>query len=718
MAAPVVGIDLGTTNSVVAVAQGGEVVVLADKSGNKLTPSVVSYHPSGQVLVGQRAADRRIVDPTHTIYSVKRLIGRPFDSDEVRTAQKRFAFDLMADPKGGGVLVMLGDKSCTLSEISAFVLRQVRKVAEEALGETCVQAVITVPANFNELQRSATKAAGRVAGLDVLRMLNEPTAAAVAYGYGQGTKNERIAVFDFGGGTFDITILELSGEVLEVRATAGDTYLGGDDIDQTIADDMATTFLKEHRFDPRTHRHVFERLRTAAEWAKCQLSDKEEVELCVEELATGPGGKPLDLNYRLKRSELETSVKPIVARTFDVCEKAMEAAGIRPTQLDNVVLVGGSTRMPLVRNMVSEYFGRAAFLKLDPDLVVAMGAAIQGRALTAPEQRVAGKVQVGGGGGHARYLPPSPTALLGKVKLKRAAEKDAAKDEKDEEDRTSVERPLPLPPAKPAARKEPDGDDEDRTAVERMVMAPGRLPLPPLLPRIAGPKPPAVPPPVPPPIPDKKKSAAQGPAVLFDEPSEELADLPQLPQLPAAPAPVAASAKRALVHEEVEIDVADGPAVLFEASPEVAAALPPMPEPKAPLLLDVTPHTLSIETVGGLCEPVIVRNSTIPVDKSRLFSTAQDNQEMIRTRICQGESRTIEGNEFLGEIELVGLKPGPRGKAEILVNFIIDADGTLRVLAKDKASGKEHTVRINLAVGLDEGRVREMAQQHEQMTII
>jgi molecular chaperone DnaK len=369
---PVIGIDLGTTNSVVAIADQPGGRVLASSDGAKLIPSVVAFHPSGDVLVGGPAKERRLLDAQNTVYSVKRLIGRPFNSYEVRQAQKRFAFELSEGPSGG-VLVTARGETYTLSEISAFVLRHVRKVAEEALGTECSQAVVTVPANFNELQRSATKAAGRVAGLEVLRILNEPTAAALAYGYNK-TSTERIAVYDLGGGTFDITILQLAGDVFEVLATAGDTFLGGDDVDTAIADQMASQFLEQTRYDAHEDRQAYERLRAAAEWAKVQLSDRPDIKLCVEELAYGEGGVALNLDYALTRQQLEHMCQPLVARSFDVCEDAMKAAGLRPTQLDNVILVGGSTRIPLLQRMVAEYFGRKPLINIDPDLVVAQGA--------------------------------------------------------------------------------------------------------------------------------------------------------------------------------------------------------------------------------------------------------------------------------------------------------------------------------------------------------
>ena len=401
----VVGIDLGTTNSVVSVADQKGVRVLSDAEGEPLIPSVVSFHPSGEILVGREARDRRLLDARNTVYSVKRLIGRPFRSEEVRRARERFPFELTEGPNGG-VVVSARQETYSLSEISAFVLRRVRTLAEESLGLPCTRAVVTVPANFNELQRSATKAAGRVAGLDVLRILNEPTAAALAYGYGRGSR-ERVAIFDLGGGTFDVTLLELAGEVFEVLATAGDTYLGGDDIDQLIAEQMGEAFLAHHRYDPRHDRQAFERLRSAAEWAKCQLSTESEVQLRVEELAYGADGLSLDLTFGLTRDTLEQMARPLLARAFDTCEEAMRVAGIRPTQIDNVILVGGSTRIPLVQSMVAEYFGRAPLSDIDPDLVVAQGAAIQARALaTARARQAIGKVSLR----RASAVPPSPSS--------------------------------------------------------------------------------------------------------------------------------------------------------------------------------------------------------------------------------------------------------------------------------------------------------------------
>ncbi len=667
--APVLGIDLGTTNSVVAVADGRRARVLADPDGYQLIPSVVSFHPSGDILVGRAARDRRLLDARNTIYSVKRLIGRPFRSPEVRTAQERFPFELSAGPTGG-VLVGARGETYTLSEISAFVLRQVRSVAEYNVAEPCTRAVVTVPANFNELQRSATKAAGRVAGLDVLRILNEPTAAALAYGYGRGSR-ERVAVFDLGGGTFDMTLLELSGEVFEVMATAGDTYLGGDDIDVLIAEQMADAFLEHHRYDPRDDPQAYERLRAAAEWAKCQLSEQPEVQLRIEELAYGAGGASLDLTFALSRQVLERMAQPLIARSFDVCEDAMRVAGIRPTQLDNVILVGGSTRMPLVQRMVAEYFGREPMKDIDPDLVVAQGAAIQGRALTAPAER----------------------AALGRVRLRKVT-------------RDQLKRPSETPPPRTAS-VHPEYDLDGDTAVNLEPDKTQRYQSQPASP--GGP----------PPVPQRAKSPGattlEGPAFAHAPPPPPLPSFgsSRVGPLPAGPAFAPDRPVEPEIEPELELESLEPPDLPM---PDLSAAVVSAPpEPSMPLLLDVTPHSLGIETVGGFCESVIKRNAAIPVEQTRIFSTAQDNQRIVRVRIFQGESRRLDDNQGLGEIELAGLRAAPRGKVQIGVTFEISADGTLGVRAKDLETGREQSVRIKLVGGMAEDEVQAMVDRQAQM---
>ncbi|MEM9863661.1 MAG: Hsp70 family protein [Myxococcota bacterium] len=652
----VLGIDLGTTNSVVALADQRGVHVLPGSDGQPLIPSTVTFHPDGRVLVGASARQRRLIDATNTIYSVKRLIGRPFDCEEVRRAQSRFAFPFVASDTGG-VLVQARGERYTLSEISAFVLREVRAVAERALGRSVKKAVVTVPANFNELQRSATKAAGRVAGIDVLRILNEPTAAALAYGYGRAER-ERVVIFDLGGGTFDITILDLAGEIFEVAATAGDTYLGGDDIDGLIAEQMAETFLVQHRVDLREARPAYERLRAAAEWAKCQLSSQPEVHVSMEQLAFGQGGRALDLDYRLTSKGLDAMAMPLLARTFDVCERAMASAGVRPTQIDRVILVGGSTRMPLVRRMVAEYFGREPRAEIDPDLVVAQGAAIQGRSLAT--SRAKGRI--------------------GRVALRRAAPPKLV----------AAEEVTAIPHVDATGMDFDEGDLLDDLDLEEI---PARPPAPPVPMNVPTPtvRPPSlrmsVPseaqPAMPPPILAAPMVVVAAPAAS-DLPS--LDDLPDLPAMPDAPNdPSAAPPPDANTW---------GDQTLAEARP--------------PLLVDVTPLTLALETVGGFCEPIIARNAAVPTEQERTFSVGRDDQETVVLRVCQGESRRAEENQVLGQITLELGEAARRGHP-ISVSFMLDAGGTLAVRAVDPRSGTERTAEIRLVGEVDVGATHAMA---------
>ncbi len=387
----VVGIDLGTTNTVVACVREGRVHVLADEKGNRLLPSVVSFRSNGDVLVGGAAKLRRLNDAKNTIASIKRLIGRPWDSDEIRLARSRFAFELREGP-GQGALVVARGEAYTLPEISAFVLKRVRQIAEAALGETVDRAVITVPAHFNELQRASTKVAGRVAGLEVLRILNEPTAAALAYGFGSSA-NERVAVYDYGGGTFDCSLLELSGNLYEVLATAGDTFLGGDDIDSAIAEQMCSAFLLQHRYDPRADPQAFEKLRGAAETLKIELSANMQAQVELKDVAYGVGGRQLGLTFAMTQADLDALAEPFVERTLQVTQDALNTARLSPSAFDRVVLVGGSTRMPLVRRRVESFFGMPVMDRVNPDEVVAIGAAIQANALAE---------------GGTRSLPPPP----------------------------------------------------------------------------------------------------------------------------------------------------------------------------------------------------------------------------------------------------------------------------------------------------------------------
>jgi len=381
MAEYVLGIDLGTSNSVVAAERDGrpEVLVDADKRGTQ--PSIVSFHPTGSILVGHDAKRRRLIDPRNTIYSAKRLIGRPFSSPEVQKFAARVPYP-MAAGENDQTIIEVRDQRLSVPEVSALVLHHMKIIAERTLRQTVNKAVITVPANFNDAQRSATVAAGDVAGLEVLRIINEPTAAALAYGHGKKL-DRKVLIYDFGGGTFDVTILEIHGEVYEVLATAGDTYLGGDDFDLLVMDRMLNQFLQKTRYDLRHNEVAMERLRSVSEQVKCQLSTQNRSVVQVQEIAHGAEGVALDLDFTMERKEFEDLTEALVDRTFAICDEAFGLAQMPINQIDEVVLVGGTTRIPFVRESVRSYFSRAPMATINPDEVVALGAAIQGASLLA-----------------------------------------------------------------------------------------------------------------------------------------------------------------------------------------------------------------------------------------------------------------------------------------------------------------------------------------------
>jgi molecular chaperone DnaK len=682
----VLGIDLGTTNSVVAVVQEGKLRILNDSDGHALIPSVVSFHPDGDIVVGSLAQQRRLVDAQNTVYSVKRLIGRPYDCDERQRASERFAFPLVEGPKGG-IRVQVRDQQYALTEISAFVLGHLRAVAEEALGASAAHAVVTVPANFNELQRSATKMAGKVAGVEVLRILNEPTAAALAYGLHQEGR-ERVAVYDFGGGTFDVTILELAGDVYQVVATAGDSFLGGDDFDLHIADQLAEAFRHQHGVDPREHRQAFERVRGASEWAKCMLTSKDRVQLRIEELVYDDTGTGLNMDFELSRSDFEHGIRPLVERSFDICEKAMAIAGVRPTNIDNVVLVGGSTRVPLVRAMVKDYFGREPLTTIDPDLVVAQGAAIHAAQLAglaapggprneraaaarralADKQRERAARETGAQGPafapKARYVPKGPDRVRPRV----------AREQDEQQALRHSYPPAPVPELPPPSQP-PSGSP---------VGSPSGIPLDLDDASVVAPPPP----PIPPPVPGGKVSPPNPEASTADFGTIDLGE-------PEGDEPITLSGGEP--HGDIELEAAP-PAI-------------DLPEGPPPLLLDVTPHSLGVETVGGYCEFLIDRNAQIPVEQTQPFATGSASQDTVRVRVCQGESRRMDDNEVLGELELTGLS-GPVA-SQVLVTFTLDADGSLQVEAKDPSTGRAEDIRIRLLGGADDTDLEAMQERHQ-----
>jgi len=511
-----VGIDLGTTNSVVAVVQGGDSVVIPNQEGSRTTPSVVAVTEKGERLVGQIAKRQAITNPENTIFSIKRLMGRKFSSPEVEHAHKRLPYKIVEAPNADAHVEIRG-KRYSPPEISAMILQKLKQAAEDYLGEPVTEAVITVPAYFDDSQRQATKDAGRIAGLNVLRIINEPTAAALAYGMDK-KKEEKIGVYDLGGGTFDISILEIGEGVIEVRSTNGNTYLGGDDFDLRIMDWMVEEFVKDQGIDLKNDKMALQRLKEAAEKAKVELSTANETEINLP-FVTADASGPKHLLMKLTRSKLEQLVGDLIDGTIGPCKNALSDAGLSVANIDEILLVGGQTRTPKVQQVVQSFFAKEPNKTVNPDEVVAVGAAIQA------------------------------AVLKGDVK-------------------------------------------------------------------------------------------------------------------------------------------------------EV-------------LLLDVTPLSLGIETLGGIFTKIIERNTTIPTKKSQIFSTATDNQPAVSIKIFQGEREMAADNKLLGNFELIGIPPAPRGVPQVEVTFDIDANGILHVSAKDLGTGKEQSIRITASSGLSEEEIKKMVRDSE-----
>jgi len=509
----IIGIDLGTTNSVVALMEGSEAKVIPNAEGNRTTPSVVAFADSGERLVGQVAKRQAVTNPERTVYSIKRFMGRRYD--EVSEEMKMVPFKVAA--ADNGVRVLIDGKNYSPEEISAMTLQKLKQAAEDFLGEKVEAAVITVPAYFNDAQRQATKDAGRIAGLKVERLVNEPTAAALAYGLDKH-KDELIAVYDFGGGTFDISILEVGDGVVEVKSTNGDTHLGGDNIDHKVIEWLLAEFKKDQGIDLARDPMAVQRLREAAEKAKIELSSAQETEINLPFITADQAG-PKHLNIKLSRSKLEQMVEDLIRRSVAPCKQALKDAGVTAEQIDEVVLVGGQTRMPAIQKLVEQIFGKDPHRGVNPDEVVAIGAAVQGGVL-------------------------------------------------------------------------------------------------------AG-------------------------------------------------------------------DVTDV------------------------LLLDVTPLSLGIETLGGVMTRLIDRNTTIPTNKSEVFSTAADNQTSVEVHVLQGERDMARDNRTLGRFHLVGIPPAPRGVPQVEVTFDIDANGILNVSAKDRGTGKQQQITITASSGLSEDEIKNMVQDAE-----
>jgi len=517
----IIGIDLGTTNSCVSVLEGGKPRVIENAEGGRTTPSIVAYTDDNEILVGQSAKRQAVTNPQNTLFAVKRLIGRRFDDDVVQKDIKMVPYKIVK-AESGDAWVQVNDDKMAPPQISAEVLRKMKKTAEEYLGEAVTEAVITVPAYFNDSQRQATKDAGKIAGLEVKRIINEPTAAALAYGMDKAQGDRTVAVYDLGGGTFDISIIEIAevdGEhQFEVLATNGDTFLGGEDFDLRLIEFLAEEFKKENGIDLHNDPLALQRLKEAAEKAKIELSSSQQTEVNLPYITADATG-PKHLVVKLSRSKLESLVEELIKRSLAPVKTALEDAGLSPSEINDVILVGGQTRMPMVQQAVADFFGKEARKDVNPDEAVAMGASIQGAVLS--------------------------------------------------------------------------GDVKDV------------------------------------------------------------------------------------------------------------------------LLLDVTPLTLGIETMGGVATPLIEKNTTIPTKKSQVFSTAEDNQTAVTIHVVQGERKQATQNKSLGRFDLADIPPSPRGMPQIEVTFDLDANGILNVSAKDKATGKEQSIRITASGGLSEDEIEKMVQDAE-----
>ncbi len=834
-----VGIDLGTTNTVVAAVRDGVATTLADVDGNKLIPSVVAFHPNGTVQVGWPALERRIIDPENTVYSVKRLIGRSFQNAEVQSQKVRFPFKVVEGPKGA-THVETRAETYALPEISAFVLRRAKAVAEAALGESVDAAVITVPANFDDPQRASTKMAGKLAGLEVLRILNEPTAAALAYGRAPD-KSERLCVYDLGGGTFDVTLLDVASGVFEVLSTAGDTALGGDDIDAIIVDRMANMAMRSLNVDPRNNPNAVARMRVAAEALKKELSFRAEASVEVTDIGRGEEGIPLTLKCRMTREDLERLAGPIIDKTLAVTKRAMGTAKVEVGAFDRIILVGGSTRMPMVVRQVQELFKRKTDQRINPDEVVALGAAIQAHALGARKGRgkkpppvsaeAAGATMPGVApapprlisGQHAipaelksalgpavtrtgiapltpqvtpqmtrPGIPPGAAPSTGgpagavtpafgqdalpaelraalEASAKGILEAEAKEAKKPEPTRIKTRKASDVREISTSKRFDPRAEPEDDEEVTAQYTS-----APP-----APPPPPAAPPTtkklpdLPPTRPGMKAvdpEAAIAAAVAEMQREQDQKTISgEVTFSRGAPQLHWSSVPPALGHSEAEeLDLPRPPAVAQRVeSPRVtpeppapvrppsyvpaplpalpgqrASGVPPKPsnkpaplaaaataqlhqevdeklQPDEALLIDVTPLSLRVETVGGYCDTLIAANSQVPCDRTRVFSTATDGQSQVFIRVAQGERPMFKENTFLGELELSGLVPLPRGEAQIAVTFEIDADGILAVHAKDGRTGKETRTKMHVfGAQTEEGDLQQMLNRQNQRKVV
>jgi len=701
------------------------------------------------VIVGAEAKQRRIIDPRNTVYSSKRLIGRTFKSKEVATSVARMPYQIKEGLNQQPVITTRAGEFA-FPEISAIILDHMRSIAQKAIGVDVTRTVITVPANFTDAQRSATATAGAIAGLTVVRVLNEPTAAALAYGHGR-TANETIAVYDFGGGTFDITILRLHDEVYEVLGTGGDTFLGGDDIDERLVDHMVQGFLRDTRTDLRGDELAMQRLRAVAEQTKIELSRRSRAIIKVDEIAYGPGGAPLDLQLEIARDEFISQIADLVDRTFPVCEQALISAQI--SGVDEVLLVGGTTKMPYVRERVQNFFGRPPRTDVNPDEAVALGAAVQADAL---ERVLAGGPRQTTRSAIAPPAPPMEVKPEGSGALPPPTPADAVARKLAPPSRQT--QPRLATTEQRLAQNEPDTvvlDDDEVTGIlsrpKAAGAAIGRITRPGTAPsvqeRVAA-KRLAVPPPVPgrrtaPQDFSGDTNVATNPA-LSDRARLSFEDIEltglgsdvgdALTDVRADPADSMTNVRTDPGHfampdlsgvQEPEPVIARGPPSVQARTPPpqplggaVPRPEPPPPAPpvRAPVILDVVPQGLGIGTIAGFCDTLVARHTQLPCEQTRKFTTSSDWQTDVNIRVCIGDSRRIADNVILGQVTLDGIDKAPRGQPSILVSFRIDESGILRVSAKDETTGAEQQATLSIAGGQSTEEIEAAKQRFREIT--
>jgi molecular chaperone DnaK len=748
---PIVGIDLGTSNTVVAHADAAGVAsVLPDSSGIKIHPSVVSFHPSGGVVVGAPAKQRKVIDPKNTIFSIKRLIGRSYNSKEVQTAKQRMPYTIK---EGGNQLPLIVTRGgeFAVPELSAIVLDHAKIVASTALKTEVNRAVVTVPASFNDAQRSATATAGSIAGLSVVRVLNEPTAAALAYGHARDLR-QTIAVYDFGGGTFDITILKLADQVYEVLGTSGDSFLGGDDLDERLVDRMVDKFLAENRVDLRTNEVSMMRLRAVAEQTKIELSRRSRAVVRVDEIAYGAKGKPLDLVIEIRREEFVSQVADIIDKTFPVCEESLKLAGLTIDHIDDVILVGGTTKIPYVRDQVGKFFAKAPRTDVNPEDAVAVGAALQATALErilkrkspsrAPDPAPQFDEHEGTFGGESSTTggetftdvtsgvtetkeldrAPSGTGTMPLRKTERPVTRGEHKDVFEE--RT----PPPIPPGAPVLGRLTKSGMQPAGPKRTSIGIPIQPPPSPTgakgntAPRLTAQRPPAVPQASPQSktmMLEPERAATADISTVIVEPSATDDDVgfPSIAtekgffdledDLPPgstargfAPSPNITAPTMQAVPEPPRSHPPSQPPPSWSPGPlELITARPQQPvhaRAAAPVVLDVTPRGLGIGTVAGFCEELIRRNSRVPTEMKKLFTTSRDDQDAVRIIVVQGESRRLDSNTVIADLRLDNLPRRPRGETSIEVTFMLDANGILQVHARDPQTGREQRASLDI----------------------